>query len=234
MQRHFSRNGRGKKPAGKKSEASVVARDQNPLQLPQLTDQLCVGFTFRFVTTPVNATPYVDVTAQNLLDAWFLAATATSGKQLFDFIRIKRITIRATGNNVVGSGAALQAGVTVGVEFPGLVAGSLGGGKARQCSGLGMEPAMVSVVPDRLSQAAQFQPSSNAVVATLRITDYSGAWCAGALIDVECVLKNTPDISPASIASAPAGMVAGNLYFGGIDGGRLAATKAKSVFNIAI
>jgi len=214
---HGSRQGKGK---------SRIARDMVPDQMPQVNDQLGTGITLRFCTTGIGGSTSASVSFQNLLDAWFIAGTATTAYQLFDFVRVRRVTVRATsGANSGGST------VTVGIEFPGLVAGGNGGGKQASNSQTGIsKTAYVSLVPDRLSAAAFWQPSSADNAFVVRSTDENNSICLGTIIDVELSYKNSADVSPAALQSAIAAATPGNIYFGGLDGARLAATWARSVF----
>jgi len=192
-----------------------------------------VGFVLRFETTTISSSPTISVTFQNLLDSWMVATSATTASQLFDFVKIKKIVIRAMANAAYGGGIPFAA-VTVGVEFTGLTSGVLGSGKNRQNSGLATTPVFLSVKPDRMAQAAQWQPSSAGTAFVIRCADFAGNMVAGSLIDVHVALKNSADISPAAIGTARAGMTTGNLYFGSLDGLALAATKARTTFLPAI
>ncbi len=204
-----------------------LARDHIPKQLPQIDDQLCVGMKLRFVTTG-NFTGVFSVTASNLLDAWFVAGTATTAYQLFDFVRIKRVTIRAMG---MAPSAGLAPMATVGVEFFGLSAGQYAGGRQKEDSQLGYDtPAMVTLTPDPQSQAAQFQPSTGNSIFGIRAVDSAASPIYNAIIDVDVVYRNSADVNPAAVGVARAGLTAGNLYFGGLDGQPLATTAARSTF----
>ncbi len=217
-----------KKNSSKKKQQhfSKVDRDLVPDVLPQINDQLAVGKTLRFITTGgAGATTSTTVTFANLLDAWFLAGTSTNGYQLFDFVKIRRVIVRAvpSTNN--------QVSVSVGIEFPGLTAGVAASGNQSSATSLGQaKPVIVHLKPGKMSQAGQWQPSSNAVAFVVRATNSDNTICTGAVIDVELSYKNSADINPAAVSSAIAGAVAGNLYYGGIDGGRLGATWARSAF----
>lgn len=223
-----------KKHAQKKGKAPLVAskqvaRDNVPRTPPMLVDQLLTGFTLRFTTTPQWAGS-LTVTYQNLLDAWLVAGTATTAYQLFDFVKIRKVTIRAVG---VGTTSTILIGpeASVGVEFPGLVGGQFGSGKQRIGNGMGYDqPAYVSVKPDPLSQSAQFQPSTANAAFIVRAVDGLRQPLGGCIIDVQVVYKNSGDIAPAAPGTARAGMTAGQLYFGGLDGLALANTVARTVF----
>jgi hypothetical protein len=206
-----------------------VMRDEVPRTLPMLVDQLLTGFILRFQTTP-SWSGSLTVTYQNLLDAWLIAGSATTAYQLFDFVKIRKVTIRAVG---VGTTSTISIGpeASVGVEFPGLVGGQFGSGKQRIGNGMGYDqPAYVSLRPDALSQSAQFQPSTANAAFIVRAVDGLRQPIGAALIDVQVVYKNSADIAPAAIGTARAGMTPGQLYFGGLDGLALANTVARTVF----
>jgi hypothetical protein len=224
MRRQITRK-KGKNPVTASRE---VMRDEDPKILPELVDQLAVGMTLRFTTT-TNWTGSLTVTYQNLLDAWFVAGTATTAYQLFDYVKIKKVTVRAMG--ITENATAIMPSALVGVEFPGLVGGQFGSGKQRVGSGLGYDtPAFVSLRPDRLSQAAQYQPSTANAAFIVRSVDGFRSPLAGAIIDVQVSYKNSADIAPAAVGTARAGMTSGQVYFGGLDGLALANTVAQTSF----
>jgi len=218
-----------KKKVKKPAIASAgVARDEDPKLLPQLTDQLSVGFVLRFVTTSTWTGAYT-VTYGNLLDAWFVAGTATTAYQLFDFVKVKKVVVRSMGVNEPG--VAILPSARVGVEFPGLVGGQFGSGKQRIGSALGYdEPAFVSVKPDRMAQCAQYQPSTSNAAFIVRAVDGARAALIGSVIDVHVAYKNSGDINPAAVTTARAGLTPGLIYFGGLDGLSTANTVASSTF----
>lgn len=204
-------------------------RDEVPKLIPMITDQLSVGMTLRFVTTG-NFTGSYTVTYQNLMDAWFLAGTATTTWNLFDFCRIKKVTIRCMAGTY-GAASAIMPTAIVGVEFPGLVGGQFGSGKQRMGTGVGMDtPAFVSVKPDSMSQSAQYQPNTANAAFIIRAVDGLRTPVYGAVIDVQVAYKNSGDVAPASTATARAGLTPGEIYFGGLDGLATANTIAKSAF----
>ena len=216
---------------GDRGYDSRLDRDMIPQSLPQLQDQLAVAITLRFVTTEAFAGQF-SVTPYNLLDAWFIAGQPTAAYQLFDFVRVKRVTIRALGGIYSASSATKTPMTTVGVEFFGLSSGTYGGGKQKSDSALGLTyPAMVSLAPDPKSQVAQFQPVGGSSMFAVRAVDQGAQPIVGAVIDVDVVYRNSADVNPAAVAVARAGLTAGEMYFGGLDGNPLATTAARSVFN---
>jgi hypothetical protein len=199
-----------------------------PRSLPSVQDQLMQRIVLRFVTNSTFPAVGLIVTFQNLLDAWFIATTTTGGFQLFDYVRVKCVTIRAISG--IPSGQAPQA--TVMVEFPGATAGFMGNGKMRSDSQIGFdEPAMVSLKPDKLSLAANFQISNAATAFVIRSVDAAGAGLGGTVVDVDLVYRNSSTINPAAIATARTGLTTGDLYFNGIDGQPVGTTVARSVFD---
>lgn len=217
----------------KTSSTNRVSKDMVPRTLPQLQDQLAIGFVYRFVTTN-NFSGTMAVSTTNLLDAWFIAGTATNGYQLFDFVRVKKVVIRSCGvaqpyvaavSNPSGPMA------TVGVDFVGLAIGSQSGGRQKSNSSMGYDvPAYVSLKPDPMSQAAQFQQSNGNTLFNIRAVDENTNALAGTVIDIHVTLRNSGAVNPAAIATARAGMTSGNLYFGGLDGLGVTTTQARSTF----
>ncbi len=201
-------------------------QESSPAKLPPISFAMGWSTTLRFITTS-NFTGAVGVTYQNLLDMVIIAGTSTTAYQLFDYVRVKRVTIRGLGglpaNSLYATGVS-----TVSVEYPGLVIGSGGSGRLASDSSMGQVPAMASLMPDPRSQAALWQPTSGNTCFVVRANDYAGGALIGAIIDVELSFKNNPDVNPATVASAVAGATSGEIYFGGIDGARLAATAARS------
>ena len=217
---------KGQAPRGKPAgESRKVAQNEDPTFLAPLTDQLQTGMTLRFVTTAAF-TGVMNVTYANLLDAWFVAGTATLAYQLFDFVKVKSVTIRALPANSAAGNMT-----TVSVEFPGLSTGQAGGGNQRTNTSLGYSsPAFVKVKPGPRSQAAQFQPSTVGTAFWIRATDVSNNPLTGAIVDVAVVYRNSADVNPAGVGTARAGLTPGNVYFGGLDGQTNAATACRTVF----
>lgn len=225
------RSGKVRKNPNRRDQ-EAIARDENPRILPSINDQLSTGFTLRFITTSLFGGVF-SVTPANLLDAWFIAGTATVAYQLFDFVKVKKVTIRSMGiARPFSAGTGGNSPVaTVGVEYFGLNAGTFGGGKQKNNTGMGYdEPAMVSLKPDPMSQGAQYQPSSGSSLFAVRAVDEAGVGLIGSIIDVDVVYRNSGDVNPATIGTARAGLTGGALYFGGLDGQPLATTQARSAF----
>lgn len=226
MKRNTSSKGKGSRRLPSNAAEEREARLELALRPPQLIDQLSLGFTFRWVGNS-RAPQAMSVTYQNLLDSWLIAGSATNGYQLFDFIKIKRVTLRAISTASDTFGAT----ITLAIDFPGLNTGQLGSGKQRTQTFLGTaEPAMVSLKPDPKSQAAQFQPTSTSTAFIVRAFNQGQAAFQGVIVDLDCVLKNSGEINPAAIQHPIAGATPGNLYFGALDGNRTASAMYDSVF----
>lgn len=184
----------------------------------------------RFVTTNAFGGAF-SVTAGNLLDAWLVAGTATTAYQLFDFVRVKRVTIRGMAVPNIAAPDQIASAATVAVEFFGIAANTITGGKQRSNTQIGQTtPAYVSLSPDPRSQAALFQANNTNALFIVRAVDANANPLTGAIIDVDVVYRNSGDVNPAAPGTARTGMTAGNLYFGGLDGANDAATAARSVF----
>lgn len=218
----------------KPNQESREARDEIPSKLPQVVDQLSMTFVYRFVTQNLLFTGAFAVTPGMLLDAWFIAGTATNSYQLFDFVKVRKVVIRSMGYPkafLAGTNNGNPPCATVGVEFMGLSTGSVAGGRQKSDTSLGFDqPAMVSLKPDPMSQAAQYQQNTGSTIFTVRAVDQDANALAGTIIDVHVSLRNSGDVNPAAVANARAGLTPGNLYFGGLDGNPLATTAARSVF----
>lgn len=221
----------GSKPSNKtRSYESRVARDEIPKQMPMIQDQICYRQILRFVgTASFVALGSISVTFSNLLDAWLIATGATTCFALFDYVRVKKVTVRAMGG--IPAGAAPQSNVAI--EFPGSNIGFMGSGKQRQDSAIGfMEPAMVSLKPDKESQLAQFQERNDTAVAFIvRSYDQSANGLLGTTIDVEVVYRNSGALNASACQNPGVALTSGNLYFRGLDGKDNATTAMRSAFN---
>ncbi len=215
----------------RKTSARMVREERQELDaqvLPPVMPQLSQGITMRFKTTSAF-TGVLGVTFYNILDTWIIAGTSTNGYQLWDYVKVRRVTVRASTN--IGAGAAQCASATAEVSFPGLVAGAQGSGKVESVTSMSpLVPAIASLAPGPKSLAGVWQPSSNDTAFIVRAVDNFGNALAGAIIDVDLSFKNNPIVAPQAIASAISAATAGDIYFGSLDGARLAATAAKTVF----
>lgn len=224
-------NRKGSKP--EKNAKREMQQELLAQVLPPILPQLSQGITMRFRTTG-SFTGVLGVTFYNLLDTWIIAGTATTGYQLWDYVKVKRVTVRV-GSQIGGAGATQTPSSTCEVEFPGLVAGAQGSGIVKSCTSLTpFVPAFVTLSPGAKSLAGMWQPSSNDTAFVIRAVDNVGAAILGAIVDVELSFKNNPIVAPQAIASAISGATPGQIYFGNMDGARIAATAARTVFSLSI
>jgi hypothetical protein len=229
MMKKNKNSGRGKS----KGHQSQVARDQIPRELPQLQDQLTQRIILRFISTS-QFSGALSISYQNLLDAWFVAVSATNAYQLFDFVRLKSVTLRAMGVSrpaVSGVSTGVPPCCTAGIEFPGLNSGQLGGGKQRTNAQLGFDTAaLVTLKPDPESQQAQFQASSGSTCFVVRASDQDGSALEGVIVDIDVVYRNSADVNPAVIGTARTGLNTGQVFFNGMDGLPIGSTAFRSAF----
>lgn len=201
--------------------------------LPPVSDQLAQGITMRFRTTSAF-TGVVGINFYNLLDTWIIAGTATNGYQLWDFVKVRRVTVRA-GTQVGGAGSTQTPSATVSVEFPGLVIGASGSGRVKTTTSLTpVVPAVATLTPGHQTSAGLWQPSSNDTAFVIRAVDNVGGALIGAIVDVEMSFKNSPLVTPQAVASAISGATPGQIYFGSLDGARIAASAVRTVFALSI
>jgi len=159
------------------------------------------------------------VTYQNLLDAVNLAASATTAYDLYDMVRIKRVTIRFVAGAVGAIG-------TCELDFPNLVNGTAGSGKSISATAMSAsEYSVLSGKPDKMSGNAQWQGGLNSIAFYIAFTGTAGL----ALVDVEANYRIDSNITPAAVQNAPVGSIVGQVYFRGLDGLRAGLTTWPTV-----
>jgi hypothetical protein len=160
----------------------------------------------RFVA---NASAFVNITFQNLLDIFLVSTTTTALVDLFAAVKIRAVEVWAVP--VIGNAA------TVEVTFLGNAIGQYSQTKTVTDTSMGVQPAHIRAVPAKQSTIALWQ-QSNADVA-LQLT------CpAGAVIDMELSLVSRFATCTAA-QNVGVGLTAGTLYVRGFDG--LAAATSK-------
>jgi len=214
--------------ARRRVQGGGIPKSLGPGHLAMLTDQLRISQTLRFVAT-TNFTGATVITWYNLLDTWFIAATAAIAYQLFDFVRIKEVRVMAVGS----TGGAAVPNVVVGVSFPSLSTGFVGEGREVTDTSLGVNSmAVARIRPSPNSQSGMWQTAQQLTAFEVRATDGAGAGISGAYCEVDLEFRNSSDVSPANTQNAVAGLIPGNLYFGALDGKRNATTEWESVFRL--
>lgn len=175
---------------------------------PQITQTIRLRFT---ATSNFNGA----ISFKNLLDCINVAATPVTAYSLYD--EVKLLAVEAWSNPAIG--AAPQ---NIFITYEGLVAGQAGDAKTYSDTSIGIEPAHVRCHPDRMSQAAQWQPASANAAFNLTVPTTS-------VIDVSVIYRVANNIAPVLTANAPVGAVAGNIYFRGLDGLAAAGTALPAV-----
>jgi hypothetical protein len=162
----------------------------------------------RFVVT-TTASNNAAITWAGILDSILIANTNVAGTELFDHVKIRAVEVWY----VPAIGGSNQ----VAVEFSGTTVGLVGDGKVWSDNSMGLEPAHVRAVPQRMSQSAQWQArtTNNAFLLTAPI---------GAVVDLDVSFRTVTSVAPAALQTALVGAVAGEIYYRGMDGLATAAT----------
>lgn len=155
---------------------------------------------------------------RHLLDGIVLAATATTGFQLFDFVRIVKIEMWSVTNSTLVT--------TIGVDFGDPVTGVEGdGGSFESCSVGGAIPAHLKCRPNPKSQAALFHSASTDTAFHIRTNGAVGSCICEATLE----FKNSVVLNPTAITNPLVAATPGELYFRGMDGLALATTAWPSL-----
>jgi hypothetical protein len=157
-----------------------------------------------------NAAFAANITFQNLLDTILFAATATSGFDLFQAVRINSVEVWAA--------AVLGTASTVAVTFDGATVGAAGDLILHTDTSMGIQPAHVKAVPAPRTQAGQFQPSGSAIAFLLEAP-------SGAVIDLSMTLRQPIDGNAVAAQNVLVAATAGVVYLRGLDGLASASTK---------
>jgi hypothetical protein len=184
-------------------DASVLVRSTHP---PSINPQITYSQRLRFIS---NATGTQAVTFQNLLDCIFVATTPIVGYDLFDAVKVKAVELWCQG--------ITNAPTTVNVDFSGASAGTAGSGQIVSDTSMGIEPAHVLARPSKASACGQWQGSNTLIAFTLLVPNET-------VVDVVVSFRNTA-VAPVLYQNAGAGMTPGQIYYRGIDGQSIAATK---------
>jgi len=184
----------------------------HPPQIPSYT--LRHSTKLRFVSSAAFDTV---ITWQNLLDTILVAATATTGFDVFETVKIRFVEVWAA--------PLLGSAVSVSVAFAGLTAGQVGDQKIHTDTSMGVQPAHVKARPDRKSLASDFQSSGATNAFTLTVP-------AGAVIDVALTFIGI-FASAKAAQNALVAATAGAFYVRGLDGLAVASTQLVPVIRAA-
>jgi hypothetical protein len=150
------------------------------------------------------------ITFQNLLDTILVATSGTTAADLFQAVRVNSVELWSI--------AAQGTPTTCSLVFDGAVVGAAGDQKVHTDTSMGVEPAHVRARPDPLTQAGQFQPSTNN-------TAFFVECPAGAVIDVSMTLRQPVNGAAVSSQNVLVGATAGAVYFRGLDGLKAGTTN---------
>lgn len=180
---------------------------------PEIRPQITHHQRMRFRCTTAGSQ---SVSFANLLDTMFVAATAVTGFDLWDVVKVKRVEMWSSPTSAT---------TTVSVDFPGQLGVGAGDGHLVSDTSMGISPAHINARPSKFSTAGQWQGSSALVAFSLLNCPLD------AVIDVECSFRNS-SVAPLSVAVAPVAAQPGQFYYRGLDGQTPAATKFPAVANI--
>jgi hypothetical protein len=169
----------------------------------EMTHTMPMRFTVTAGVTNQN------VTYQNLLDTVLFASTALAPYDVFDTVKIKRVSVWA----ILAQGAP----ATVQVVFNNIGANMAGDRQVHTDTSLGVKPACVHAVPDFDSMSSKWQQNNagNAFLLTAP---------AGSIVDVVLQFRN--DLTAATIAqNASVGATVGAIFYRGLDGLASAGTN---------
>jgi hypothetical protein len=188
----------------------------NPSHPPALANiGLSHSVRMRFIAQ--SAQDY-SVTFQNLLDIWLFTTGAASAYQIFNRVKVRRVSVWAI--------PILGQATTAEVIFGGASIGATGAPKTCTDTSMGVQPAHVAVKPDARSTAAQYQPSVADVAFTVNCP-------AGSVVDVEATYLQEYGVSTAS-QNVPAGATAGFIANRGLDGLAKAGTQFLPVTDVVV
>jgi len=174
---------------------------------PPIDPQLRQEMRLRFTCTTAAVAKVI--TWQNLLDTIIVATSAITAVDLFDTVKIKKVEVWA----VPVQGNAPQA---VRVQFGGVQGSPSGSGRVFSDTSMGVTPAHVLAVPEKLSTDAMWQ-LSNAYTAFLLTCPVA------AVIDVVVSFRTIQNVAVVA-AAVPAAATVGEMYFRGLDGLAAAGT----------
>jgi hypothetical protein len=167
------------------------------------------GTVMRFTVTA--AVVNQNITFQNLGDTIAVATTAIAPFQLFQQVKLLRVSVWG----ILAQGASS----TVEVLYPANNnPGLTGNSEIVTDTSLGVRPACVHAVPGRKTQAGDWQLSTSAAIA------FKFTAPTGSVIDVAMTFRNIPGTATAC-TNASVGATVGSVFYRGLDGLAVAATN---------
>jgi hypothetical protein len=180
---------------------------------PQLKQKMRLRYTV--VTTPAKNKL---IQSANVLGSVVVATSAIATYNIYDTVRLESVEVWSAPSQ--GSAPA-----TVAVQFPALNSPG-NSGRVYSDTSMGIEPAYVKAVPDKLSNAGFWQESGSADLFYLTAP-------IGSVIDV--VVSFATDQNAAPVASVtPGAATTGEMYYVGLDNLLLAATTLPAVAPVTI
>jgi len=209
-----SRNNNNQRRQPKKGRRQ--GQNQSLSHPPQLNGvELRHSTAIRFVT---NAAILANITYQNLLDTILVAATATTGFDVFQSVKIRRVRVWAV--------PILGQATSVSVEFAGTTAGLTGDQVIHTDTSMGIQPAHVDARPNVRSLASNYQVSSANLAFALTCP-------SGSVVDVELSFRAQYNVAVAA-QNALVAATAGAFYLRGLDGLGVATSKFTPEYPAAI
>jgi len=159
----------------------------------------------------VTAAATTSISFQNILDIFLVATSATTGTDLYQTVRIRRI--RVWGMPAIGATGSVS------VEYSGATVGVTGDQRIQTDTSMGIQPAHVDAKPNPHALCSEFNVSTSAVAVTLGVL-------AGSVVDCEFTFRGpTYGIAGVAAANALVGATTGAQYLRGLDGLALATSN---------
>jgi hypothetical protein len=199
---------RQRKQRGRMFMANRSIGIPRPQQFPPT---VIVSKVFRY--TSAQAVTDFGITPTNLLDSWLFAATATTGFQVAEAVKVRKIEIWA------GPTSSLLTPVTVSVDWRGPTAGTYGSAARVSDSSIGAtQPAHLVASPPSQSQVAQWQPNSSNNLFDITVP-------SSAVIDLHLSFVVRDDGSTTAVTNALVAATTGANYLRSFDGLATAAAN---------
>ncbi len=161
----------------------------------------------------------INVSFQNLCDSINVATASTTAYQLFDFVRILRVSAWAEG--------AIGTNATITLNFSGQTVGSTGDQDQWTDTQMGIQPAYVSAKPSVRATASSWQAGN-----TNSGNAFGISASVSGIIDVECEFKISEAYVPATVQNAPSGVSAGQVYYRSLNGAANGTWTPVGVVNV--
>jgi hypothetical protein len=206
---------RNRAPRSLAQRQTPLLRSPLAIHPPQINGvELRHSVTLRFIvsTTVVRQS----ITFQNLLDTLLVATSATTGVDLFQAVRVRRVRIWGLP---LAQGVAPGATSSVYLEFAGNITGIVGDQAYHTDTSLALNPAFVDAKPSASSLASDWQVATASTAFLLSVA-------VGGIVDVHLSFRSqfAPDGNSGAQA-ALTGATAGLQYIRGLDGLGAATSK---------